>query len=216
MTLNYKDVVSYGSETLANGILSALTTTNMLSRRRRVQDNSNTNYVDFSKLLDPTYEYDEATDQDAAFYSMVSSLVQQGKELINEDIDSNNGEPLVINSLMESFLGGSDTSNSTSASSPLFFRWQLTEEGFTLELPGINPVTLKALNIGGLDTFNMVNILNPTPGDPQTIQNEAGLDTLVLELEMEEHFTRLEEQGMNAMSLLILQSVYSNVTREQT
>ncbi|KAL3903587.1 MAG: hypothetical protein SGARI_005309 [Bacillariaceae sp.] len=157
-------------------------------KQRRTQDNTNSNYVDFTKLLDPTYEYDETVDQDAAFYSMVSSLIQQGKELINGNINDNNGEPLVINSLMESFLG-------------------LEDEGFTLDLPGINPVTLKALNVGGLDTFNMVNILNPTPGDPQTIQNEAGLDTLILELEMEE---MTGDNGETTMSTIGLS--FTNVT----
>jgi hypothetical protein len=197
--LKYKDISSYGSEDLAKTVLSALTDTfKRTGNHRRVQDGTNSNYVDFSKLLDPTYEFDENLDQDAAFYSMVGALIQQGKELINGNVTDNNGEPLVINSLMESFLGGD---NNISPSSPLVFRWQLAEEGFTLDLPGINPVTLKALNVGGLDTFNMVSILNPTPGDPQTIQNEVGLDILTLELEIEEMTGDNGEKTMSTIGL---------------
>jgi hypothetical protein len=79
----------------------------------------------------------------------------------------------------------SSSSNVTDGA-PLIVRWELPDGGYTLDLPGINSVILTAVNVGGLDTFNMVNILNPTPDDPQTIQNQVGLDTLTLDLELTE------------------------------
>ncbi|KAL3925115.1 MAG: hypothetical protein SGILL_000620 [Bacillariaceae sp.] len=103
----------------------------------------------------------------------------QGKELVNGNVTDSNGEPLLMNSLLESFLGDG-------TGGPLMFQWELPDGGYTLNLPGINPVTLTTLNVGGLDTLNMVSLLNPTPDDPQTIQNEVGLDKLTLDLEMEE------------------------------
>ena len=125
-------------------------------------------YVDFTQLLDPNYVY---TDDEDAFYGMLSNLIQQGKTYINGNSTTNGGDTLAINNLMQQFLGV-----------PPVFRTELSD--VTLDLPGLGSIVLTGIRVGGLDTFNMVNILNPTFDDPQTIQNEFGLDELTIELEL--------------------------------
>jgi len=146
--------------------------------RRRVQE-TNVEYVDFTKLLDPTYTYGD----DESFFAMLSNLIQMLKTFINGS-DPTGNNSLAINNLMRQMFSSDD-------GSPPAFRWEFSDGGFSLNLPGAGPVTLTALHLGGLDTFNMVNILNPTPGEPQTIQNEFGMDQLTVELEL------LETNGDN-------------------
>jgi hypothetical protein len=160
------------TEAFATELLRKIRSDFTEQRQRDLQEPT-TDYVDFSKLLDPNY-----LDEDD-FYAMLGSLLQQGKAMINGNV-ANGDDPLLINTLMTGLLTSSD-SNRT-----LTFRWEIPNGGYELELPGINPVLLTAVHIGGLDTFTMVSILNPTDDDPQTIQNTVGMDVLTLDLEMTE------------------------------
>jgi hypothetical protein len=153
-------------------------------------------FVDFTKLLDSNY-----VDEDE-FYAMLGSLLVQARSLINGNVSD--GEPLLINSLMQGLFS---SSNNATDGSPLKVRWDLPDGGYTLDLPGINSVILTAVHIGGLDTFNMVNILTPTPDDPHTIQNQVGLDTLTLDLELTE---TTGDNGETADSVIGL--AFKNVT----
>ncbi|KAG7360516.1 paraquat-inducible protein A domain containing protein [Nitzschia inconspicua] len=137
-------------------------------KRRRMEQNEE--YVNFNDLLDPSYVDDDP------FYAMLGSLLQQGKSFINGDaVDG----PLLINTLMKGILP-------SDGDDPLKFRWEIPNGGYQLELPGISPVILKAVHVGGIDTFTMVNILNPTTDDSKSIQNEVTMDTLTLDLELME------------------------------
>lgn len=164
---------SYVTDLFKTMQLSTIRISEEQRRRRHLQDTSN--YLDFTKLLDPTY-----VDEDD-FYAMVGSVIQQIKTMINGNAVE--GGPLLINSLAQGLF---TSNNATEDGAPFKVRWELPNGGYQLDLPGMNPVTMIAVVVGGLDTFNMVNILNPTEGDPQTIQNAVGLDVLTLDLEIME------------------------------
>jgi hypothetical protein len=199
-TFKAKDDISPHSDAMIHvrNILKPLqqvsTDLSLKKKTRKLQ--VSTDYLNFTNLLDPNY-----VDEDE-FYAMLGSLLVQARSFINGNVSD--GEPLLINSLMQ---GLSSTSNNTTDSSPLTIRWELPDGGYTLDLPGINSVILTAVHIGGLDTFNMVNILKPTLDDPQTIQNQARLDTLTLDLELKEI---TGDNGETTDSVIAL--AFSNVT----
>ena len=167
------------------------------------EDTPQNDYVNWMEVFDPQND------------STVSTVLQQLTTYLNSTNAEGN---LAVNDLLRQFLPSSSSSkgdDEDSSSTTLSF--EIGEGGFVLELGAASVITLQRVTVGGLDTFESLNLLQPVTAldgydSPETIiQNNFVLKKLTLELELLETITA-EDGTTTTTNPVLIRLPFDDVT----